>query len=159
MDFTVTGLDRVLRNFKTIDERMRNRLVEATERTAVDIANAAKRDHQQGAHSMGRYERKTGHLTQSITPTDAEVTREAIIGKTFTDESKVRGAMDARIERIKSSGTLGWAKRAWRAKKKAAAWTGLSYAAKVEARFPYLFPALLGARPRFAERVRKAMQA
>jgi hypothetical protein len=144
---SVTGTAEVLAKLKALEGKMTARLVEAVDRTCVDVANAAKRDHGQahderyiggtaarqgryfkadaGSHTRGRYENQTGNLTQSIIPVPATVTVDAIIGTTWTDPSTGDKALE--------------------------------YAGYVERRYPFLFPALKGAEEQFIKRVEKAM--
>jgi hypothetical protein len=128
---SVTGAAEVMANLRRLQGKMTAQLVQAVDRTGVDVANAAKRDHGSSsdrpeglaAHAMGRYQNQTYNLTQSIMPKDAQVTANTILGVVETVE---RGE-------------------------------GLEYAARVERRYPFMFPALMGAKDKFIARVKQAM--
>lgn len=76
----VTGLHKVINNFRVVGRVTEARIVEAVEVTSVEVTNHARAGHEKGAHASGRYENQTTLLTQSTQPTDAEVKKGAIVG-------------------------------------------------------------------------------
>lgn len=121
----VTGVEVVLRKLAAVRDKQIRNLITASERTSVEIANAAKRDHGKSAHAKGRYENQTRNLTQSIMPRASVQEGNLIVGT------------------VEAGATQG---------------ADLDYAAHVEARYPFLHPAAVGAQESFKDRCAKAMQ-
>lgn len=75
----VTGQQRVIDNFRVVGKIRLARISEAVEKTAVEVVNNARANHEKGAHSLGRYENQTTLLTNSTQPTDARREGDSII--------------------------------------------------------------------------------
>lgn len=135
----VTGIDAVIKNLSGYNRRTALAIGRAVERTAVDVANDAKKNHGRGRRTGGkkgqrvggahgltppRYEVKTGTLTRSIMPTNAVATENAITASVQTDMEYARGV---------ELGTVS------------------------SKPYPFLYPALAGQKEKLAERCKEAM--
>jgi len=115
---SVGGTQEIINNLMMHRSKLLRRVGEAVEKSAVDVANGAKADHQRGqGHGMGRYENQATTLTRSITPK---------LTKVNFDEAE------------------------------AIIFTNVEYAARVEAIYPYLWPAMVANQEKFKRRVKEA---
>lgn len=68
MGIFVTGTQECINNIMMQRDRMLKDVAEAVERTAVDVANHAKANHESNmAHASQRYQNQTTNLTNSLT--------------------------------------------------------------------------------------------
>lgn len=84
MEF-VSGADELVAQLKSLAGETFAKVLEAVEKTAVDVQNHAKANHERGlAHSKGRYENQTNALTGGIFTETVEATEQAIEAQVFS---------------------------------------------------------------------------
>lgn len=82
----VTGEREVIAVIGTLMAGKLAAVAEAVEKSAVEVSNDAKRDHQRGsAHQKQRYENQTNILTNSITVAMVETTEEKVVAEVGTN--------------------------------------------------------------------------
>ena len=115
---SVGGTQEVINNLMMQRSKLLARVGEALEKSAVEVANHAKSDHQRGqGHGKGRYENQTSTLTRSIMPK---------LTKVNFDEAE------------------------------AIVFTNVEYAARVEAIYPFMWPAIVANQEEFKKRLKEA---
>ena len=81
----VAGVERIKAQLYAYGKKKLQRVAEAVEKSAVEVANHAKANHVQGkAHAQERYENQTNVLTSSITSDLTVVTDDEITAEVFT---------------------------------------------------------------------------
>jgi len=117
----VTGDVEVIRNLLSLKSQIFRRVVEAVEKTSVRMANHAKAGHEHGSnpHARDRYENQTANLTGSLFPGGAS-------GRAMQWEE---------LSEDRVVGLFGVAATA--------PGTPLNYAAYVEERYPFIWPAVV----------------
>jgi hypothetical protein len=94
----VWGMSELLAKIDDTTDELVRRVVEGTEKSAVDVQNHAKAHHEPGfAHAVGRYENDTVQLTNSITPGDPvkkgdEIVVEVAANKEYAANVELGGA-------------------------------------------------------------------
>lgn len=84
--FQISGAQRIANNILAAKNTMLGRIAVAVEKTAVDVSNHAKANHERNsAHAQGRFEVRTGILVKSITPDMETVNFEEVVGVVFTN--------------------------------------------------------------------------
>lgn len=124
----VEGGDEISRRLTAIQERTKQAVIEAVEKTAVRMANHAKSGHEHGSspHSRNRYENQTSNLSNSIFPS---------------------GGHDMQWESLSGNEIVGLFGVL------PSATSVMEYAAKVEAQFPFVWPAAIAFKDRFVKEV------
>ncbi len=74
----LTWKENVVKNLSKFSDEVVNILVRQSQISQAKIANAAKANHGSDAHSQGRYESRSGILTQSIQPGPLTVTDKGV---------------------------------------------------------------------------------
>lgn len=114
----IGGTQKVINNIMMQRSKLLARVGEAVEKSAVEVSNHAKSDHQRGqGHGKGRYENQTTTLTRDITPVLTKVDFNEVEAEVFTT---------------------------------------MEYAAKVEAIYPFLWPAIVANQGNFTKRIKEA---
>ncbi len=122
----ITGDTEVVKRLLSLKSETFRKVIEATEKAAVRMANHAKSDHLRGSdpHSRGRFETRTGNLVASISPGGSQPMQFEKI-----DEQVVIGLFG-----VNGQSQVG---------------TSLQYAAYVEERYPFIWPAAIANAERF----------
>lgn len=129
----VTGDKEVVQKMLLMKSRVFRAVVRAVEQSAVRMANHAKAGHEHGSnpHARNRYENQTGNLTSSIFPGGPE-------GMKFEELSEDRIV-----------GLFGVGANS--------AGSPMEYAAQVEERYPFIWPAAMANMRNFKNAVRDAV--
>lgn len=84
--FQISGAKRIANNILAAQNKILGRVAVAVEKTAVDVSNHAKDNHERNsAHSKGRFETQSGILGKSITPDMEKVNFEEVVAVVFTN--------------------------------------------------------------------------
>lgn len=84
--FQVSGEKRIANNILIQSNKMLGRVAVAVEKTAVDVSNHAKANHERNsAHAQGRFETQSGILGKSITPELETVNFKEVTAVVFTN--------------------------------------------------------------------------
>jgi hypothetical protein len=130
----VEGISQVVATLLSLKDRTFRKVVTAVEKTAVRIANDARAGHEHGSdpHSRDRYENQTSNLTNSISPGGP-----GGLPMTFErlDENAVVGLV----------GVLSTAPSAV-----------MNYAAEIEEKYPFVWPAAVANIENFRQEIAKA---
>ena len=129
----ITGDKEVIRQLLSYQDATFKRVVEAVEKTAVRMAQHAKDNHDHGGnpHAQNRYENQTSNLTNSIGPGD---------GKPMEFE---------RLDEDMIIGLFGINEQLSAV---------MEYAADVEERYPFIWPAAVASVEFFEKEIKKAAQ-
>lgn len=130
----VSGIDEIANNLVAIRDRTLGRISVVVEKTCIDIANHAKSGHDTNmAHTNSRYRNRTMRLTHSIVPELVEV-----------NSNRVHGVVHTSSVGYASFVEFGIAINVR---------TGLP-----NRPYPFLTPALLANKEKFAERLKKVLE-
>lgn len=119
MSSTVLGSKEVAAKLLALKSQTFRKVIEAVEKTAVRMANAARAGHEHGSdpHSRNRYENQTSNLTNSIGPGGAN-------------------SQEMRFEKLNENVVTGLF-----GVDSTAPGSPLEYAPKVEELYPFIWPA------------------
>jgi len=131
MSAVITGDKEVIRKILSLKSRTFKRVTEAVEKTAVRMANHAKAGHEHGGnpHAQNRYENQTSNLTNSISP---------------------GGANPMQFERMDEDMIIGL----FGVNEQLSA--VMEYAADVEERYPFIWPAAVANMDQFEKDIQAA---
>lgn len=84
--FQISGARQIANNILAAQNNILGRVAVAVEKTAVDVSNHAKANHERNsAHAQGRFEVDTGTLVRSITPELETVNFAEVTAVVFTN--------------------------------------------------------------------------
>lgn len=81
MGITIEGIEELQKNLETFKGEAKDVIVSAVFEGCRVIANEAKLGHELGAHSTGRYQNRTGNLTNSINEQKPQISETKIRGE------------------------------------------------------------------------------
>ena len=82
----ISGIQKVINNMLMAEHEILAALGEAVEKTAVQVSNDAKKQHEPSfGHAVGRYENQTTTLTRSIRPELIKVGPDEVVGMVLTN--------------------------------------------------------------------------